>query len=84
MTNLARIAAFTTVENKKPNFSDLVKKADYDARISEMEKNILVILIIISSRVIHMTQRGNTKKLKSNQFGSKEKIKALATKEKIK
>ena len=27
VTNLATIAAFTTVENKIPNFNDLVKKA---------------------------------------------------------
>ena len=33
ITNLAAAAAFTTVENKIPNFSDLVKKADYDAKI---------------------------------------------------
>ena len=49
ITNLATTAAFTTVENKIPNFSDLLKKIDYDAKISEMEKNILVLLIIISS-----------------------------------
>ena len=60
MTNLARIAAFTTVENKKPNFSDLVEKADYDAKISEMERSILV-LLIISSRVIHVMQRHHKK-----------------------
>ena len=41
-----------------PNGSDLVKKkADYDAKISEMEKNILQLLIIISSQVIHLIQR---------------------------
>ena len=57
ITNLATTAAFTTVENKIPNFSDLVKKTDYDAKISEMQKNILVLLIIISSRVIHSMQR---------------------------
>ena len=57
ITNLATTAAFTTVENKIPNFSDLVKKSDYDAKISEMQKNILVLLIIISSRVIHSMQR---------------------------
>ena len=30
--------ALTTVENKILNVSDLVKNADYDAKISEMEK----------------------------------------------
>ena len=57
VTNLATIAAFTTVENKIPNFNDLVKKTYSDPKMSEMEKNILVLLIIISSRVIHMMQR---------------------------
>ena len=52
ITNLATTAAFITVENKIPSFSDLVKKRkkkDYDANISELEKNILVLLIIISN-----------------------------------
>ena len=44
ITDLAKTAAFTTVENKISNVSDLVKKADYDAKISEMEKNILLLL----------------------------------------
>ena len=35
-TNLATTASLTTVENKIPNVSDLVKKADYDAKISEI------------------------------------------------
>ena len=30
-------AGLTTVQNKIPNVSDLDKKADYDAKISEME-----------------------------------------------
>ena len=49
--SLAATAAFTTVENKTTSLSDLVKKTktDYDANISEMEKNILVLLIIISN-----------------------------------
>ena len=33
ITNLATTAALTTAENKIPNVSDLVKKADYDAKI---------------------------------------------------
>ena len=40
ITNLTSTTALTTVENKIPNASNLVKKkADYDAKISEMEKN---------------------------------------------
>ena len=34
MTNLAVISAFTTVEKKTPNVSNLVKKADYNTKIS--------------------------------------------------
>ena len=49
ITNLATTAAFITVENEIPSFSDLVKKTDYDANISAMEKNLLVLLIIISN-----------------------------------
>ena len=30
ITNLARTVAFTTVENKIPNASDIIKKTDYD------------------------------------------------------
>ena len=48
--NLAITAALTTVENKISDVSDLVKRADYDAKLSEMEKN----LIITSSCVIHL------------------------------
>ena len=54
ITNLSTIPAFTNVENKIPNFCDLFKKTEYDAKVSEMEKNILVLLIIISLRVIHL------------------------------
>ena len=36
--NLATTAALTSVESKIPSVSDLVKKADYDAKISEMQK----------------------------------------------
>ena len=57
ITNLGTTAALTTVENKIPNVSDLVKKADYDAKIWKMVKNILLLLFIISSRLIHLMQR---------------------------
>ena len=36
ITNLAAPVATTTVENKMSNVSDLVRKADYGAKISEM------------------------------------------------
>ena len=36
--NLFTTTALTTVENKIPNVSNLANKADYNAKISEMEK----------------------------------------------
>ena len=38
ITNLAITDALTVVENKIPNVSDLVEKADYDTKTSKMEK----------------------------------------------
>ena len=46
ITNLATTAGLTTIKNKIPNDSDLVKKANYDAIVSEMEKKNLILLII--------------------------------------
>ena len=34
ITNLAKTASFSTVRNKIPNDSDLVKKAEYKAKIN--------------------------------------------------
>ena len=45
-TNLATTVALTAVEDKIPNTGDLVKKADYDTKMSEIDKNILLLLII--------------------------------------
>ena len=41
LLTLATTAALTTVENKTPNVSDLVKKTDYKAKISKMENKYL-------------------------------------------
>ena len=38
ITNLATTAALTTVENKIPNVSNLIKKTDYNTKISKIEK----------------------------------------------
>ena len=40
ISNLATKTALTTVENKIPNISNLVKKTDYNAKITEIEKKI--------------------------------------------
>ena len=37
INNLVTTPALTTAENKTPNISDLVRKAYYDAKISEIE-----------------------------------------------
>ena len=41
MTGLATNSALTAVENKKPDVSSLVKKIDYNAKISNIEKKII-------------------------------------------
>ena len=40
ITNLATTSALTAVANKRPKVSDLVKKEDYDAKISEIKEKI--------------------------------------------
>ena len=57
ITNLATTAALTSVENKIPNVTDLAEKVNYDAKISEMEKNILLLLIIMNFQIIYLVQR---------------------------
>ena len=57
ITNLATTAARTTVENKIPNVRDFVKKANYDAKVSKIEKKVLLLLIIINLQIIYLMQR---------------------------
>ena len=40
LLNLATTTALTAVENKIPNVSDLVKKADHDAEIKDIKEKI--------------------------------------------
>ena len=40
ITNVATTTADTVVENKIPNVSNLVKKTDYNTKISEIENKI--------------------------------------------
>ena len=37
ITHLATTAALSTVENMIPNVSDLVKKSDYDVKLSDIK-----------------------------------------------
>ena len=48
ITNLATTFAPTTIENKIPNVSDLVKKTNYNTKINEIKKKILSTIIVIS------------------------------------
>ena len=43
VANLAATATLTTVENKIPNVNDLFKKADCDAKISDIEHKYFTI-----------------------------------------
>ena len=45
------------VENKIPVASGFVKKTDYDSKISDIEKNLSLLLIIINSQKKHLMQR---------------------------
>ena len=85
ITNLATTAALSTVENKTPSVSDLVKKADYDAKISV---NTLLLYYFITSDYNKFTSNTLDAKLKQkkliNECDLNGKTKALTTKEEIK
>ena len=49
ITNLATTHALNAVGNKLPDVTDLVKKTNYDGKIWEIGKNILLLLIIRNS-----------------------------------
>ena len=46
ITNLATTTALTAVETKTPDVSNLDKKPDYTTKINEIEKKILIIIMI--------------------------------------
>ena len=46
ITNLATTTALTAVENKIHSVSNLVKKFDYNATVIEIEKKLLIIIMI--------------------------------------
>ena len=45
ITGLATKSALTAVENKIPSISNVIKKIDYDTKVKEIEKNLLIIKI---------------------------------------
>ena len=46
ISSLAAKASLTTVENKIPNISSLVQKTDYYTKITEVEKILLIMIMI--------------------------------------
>ena len=48
MTAVVLNTKMSTVEHETPNFNNLVKKTDYNTKISEIKKNISLFLIIIN------------------------------------
>ena len=83
ITNLATTAALTIVEKKISNVSDLVKKADYDAKISEMENKYFT-TSDYNKFMSNAIEAKITQKKLVNESYLNEKIKTLATKEEIK
>ena len=79
ITNLATAAALTTVKNKIPNVSDLVKKADYDAKISEIENKYFTTSDYNKFTSNNTLDAKITKKF-VDEFDLNENIKTLATK----
>ena len=57
ITSLATTAALNAVKNETCNVSDLVKKAEYNGKILDIEKNISLFLIIINLQVKYLMQR---------------------------
>ena len=45
---LAITTAFTVVENKIPNGSNLIQKTDYNTKVSEFKIKLLLIMIMIN------------------------------------
>ena len=75
------LALFNQLKTKYLSI-DLVEKVDYDEIYQKQKINILLLLIIIGSQVIHLMQRYQKKIVNASDLN--EKIKTLATKEKIK
>ena len=44
-SSLATKAALTAAENKIPNISNLVEKTEYDTKITEIEKKLILLIL---------------------------------------
>ena len=80
--NLATTAALTTVENKTPNVSDLVKKSDYDAKDQKLK--IYINTSACNKFTSNALDAKITQKKLVNESDLNEKIKTSAAKEKNK
>ena len=82
--NLATTAALTTVENKTPNVSDLVKKSDYDAKDQKLKIYIYINTSACNKFTSNALDAKITQKKLVNESDLNEKIKTSAAKEKNK
>ena len=46
ITKLATTTALTAVENKIPNVSNIIKKTDFNTKINEIEKKLLIMIMV--------------------------------------
>ena len=78
INNFAVTAALTNIENGIPNVNDQNKKADYNAKLSETKKNIL--LLLNNKFTNNILDAKITEKKLANESGSDDNMKTPATK----
>ena len=78
INNFAVTAALTSIENEIPNVNDQNKKADYNAKLSETKKNIL--LLLNNKFTNNILDAKITEKKLANESGSYDNMKTPATK----
>ena len=78
INNFAVTAALTSIENGIPNVNDQNKKADYNAKLSETKKNIL--LLLNNKFTNNILDAKITEKKLANESGSDDNMKTPATK----
>ena len=78
INNFAVTAALTSIENGIPNVNDQNKKADYNAKLSETKKNIL--LLLNNKFTNNILDAKIAEKKLANESGSDDNMKTPATK----
>ena len=72
---MATTAALTTVENKIPNFSNLVKKVTTTQKVMELKGKLLIMVIVISILLLrNVTAENFAVRLKPAKLASKSDI----------